>query len=95
MYVEIGRRIRELRRQQHMTQEQLAEKTGISLSFMGHIERGSRILSVDTLVKLTEALHCSADLLLGINGHIDRDPISLLTTAVEILERKGYTPEKK
>lgn len=49
-----------------ITQEQLARKVGISTSFMGHIERGTRVLSVDTLFKLCAALGASADCLMGL-----------------------------
>ena len=48
-YIDLGLKIRQLRRQKSMTQEQLAEMAGISPSFLGHIERGTRVASVDTL----------------------------------------------
>ena len=67
MYIEIGKRIRRMRKKQKLTQEQLAEMVDISLSFMGHIERGTRVLSVDTLCRIARALHCSADELLGMD----------------------------
>lgn len=65
-YVQMGKRVRFIRRCQDITQEQLAEKVGISTSFVGHIERGTRAVSVDTLFKLCVALGVSADWLLGI-----------------------------
>ena len=34
-YVDLGKKIRQVRRQKSMTQEQLAEKAGISASFLG------------------------------------------------------------
>ena len=39
-----------------LTQEQLAELAEISLSFVGHIERGTRTISVETLARLCKAL---------------------------------------
>lgn len=48
-YVALGQRIRSHRCALHLTQEELAERVGISASFLGHIERGSRVLSVETL----------------------------------------------
>lgn len=65
-YVLLGKRVRFIRRCQDITQEQLAEKMGISTSFVGHIERGTRALSVDTLFKLCSALGVSADYLMGL-----------------------------
>ena len=60
-YVALGRRIRAERRRQDLTQEQLAEMADISESFMGHIERGGRVLSVETLIRLANALNISAE----------------------------------
>ncbi|MDD6882372.1 MAG: helix-turn-helix transcriptional regulator [Eubacteriales bacterium] len=57
-------RIRKQRKLMQMTQDQLSEKAGISLSFLGHIERGSRKSSLETLVSLANALEVSADYLL-------------------------------
>lgn len=51
-YQDLGLRVRDARKAKHLTQEQLAEKVGISSSFMGHIERGTRIASIDTLVSI-------------------------------------------
>ena len=51
-----------------MTQEQLAEAAGLSASFLGHIERGTRVASVDTLEKLAAALEVTPNDLLGISG---------------------------
>ena len=65
-YRAIGTRIRNCRRRAHMTQEQLAERAGISLSFLGHIERGSRIASVETIIRLSTAL--SADIHYWLTG---------------------------
>lgn len=64
MYRDFGRRVRQQRNLLEMTQEKLAEKAGISLSFLGHIERGTRKASLDTVVKLSNALKVSPNLLL-------------------------------
>lgn len=77
-YQAMGKRIRQLRKQQKFTQAELAEQVGISTSFMGHIERGTRIASVETLVGLSDTLNVSLDAI--IRG-IDSTPmISPLTT---------------
>ena len=64
-YKDIGARIRARRRAKNLTQEQLAAAAGISMPFLGHIERGSRKLSLATFVAPAKALDCSADELLG------------------------------
>ena len=63
-YVGLGKRIRTQRKMMDMTQEELAAAIDVSTSFVGHIERGTRKLSVDTLVKLADALKTSCDQLL-------------------------------
>ncbi len=65
-YKNLGRRISRRRRELHLTQEQLAEQVDLSVSFLGHIERGTRILSLDTLVRICMALGTTADDLLGV-----------------------------
>ncbi len=63
-YQAFGQRVRQVRREQRMTQAVLAEKLGISNSFMGHIERGTRIASLETLVTLCNVLKISPQALL-------------------------------
>lgn len=65
LYKRLGSRVHFFRTQKKLTQEKLAEKVGISLSFLGHIERGTRKASLETFAKLVIALDCSADELLG------------------------------
>ena len=67
-YVAMGQRIKQARKAQHLTQEQLAEVCGLSASFLGHIERGTRKASLETLYSLCEALHESADYLIGLEA---------------------------
>ena len=63
-YVALGRRVREQRAQCGMTQEELAEKSGISCSFVGHIERGEKKFSIGTLVSLCNAMEVAPNYLL-------------------------------
>ena len=63
-YKEFGKRVREQRQLAKMTQEKLAEKAGVSFAFVGHIERGTRKASLDTVVKLANALKISPNILL-------------------------------
>lgn len=63
-YFALGKRIRKRRVEQGMTQEQLAQQVGVTTSFIGHLERGSRKASLETLVALANALHVGVDYLL-------------------------------
>ena len=64
-YKILGERVRQYRKEMQLTQEELAVKIGMSASFLGHIERGTRILSVDTLVSLCHVLGCTPNDLLS------------------------------
>lgn len=65
-YVQLGKRIRIRRTFLELTQKELAERINVCTSFIGHIERGRRMLSVETLYNLCVALDVSADFLLGL-----------------------------
>ena len=68
-YEKIGRRIRQVRKAKGWSQNDLAERCGISMSFLGHIERGSRIMSMETFANICNALDAGADeLLFGVAG---------------------------
>ena len=92
MYRAIGIQVRHRRLEKYMTQEQLSQNAGISPPFLGHIERGTRKLSVETLVALCEALECSPNDLLGCDIPDSRRLIDVLRTALirlEELSEKG------
>ncbi len=63
-YEALGRQIRKQRQNMNLTQERLAEKANISASFLGHIERGSRKASLETLINIANALGVGTDKLL-------------------------------
>ncbi|MFE6074948.1 helix-turn-helix domain-containing protein [Paenibacillus sp. NPDC057886] len=53
----VGERIRYLRKNRGMTQEQLGEKVGLPQSYIGGIERGEKNISLDTLERIISALN--------------------------------------
>ena len=63
-YKKLGMRVRQQRVLCQLTQEQLAEKAGVSNSFIGHIERGEKKASVETVVALCNAMDISPSVLL-------------------------------
>ena len=65
-YKDIGSRIRAVRLERKMTQEQLAEAVGVGTTHISHIETGNGIPSLQTLIDIINALDCSADELLCI-----------------------------
>jgi transcriptional regulator with XRE-family HTH domain len=62
----LGARLRELRRARALTQEELAQKAGVSPSTIVDIERGKHEPQIRTLRKLAKALETTPDkLVLG------------------------------
>ena len=60
----IGQNIKYYRIDKHLSQEALAEKTNLSAKYISHLELGNRTPSVDSLIKIANALNVSTDLLL-------------------------------
>lgn len=56
-----GKKIKNMREDLNLTQFALAEKVGISQNFLGDIERGLKLPSVETLIKLSNVLKISLD----------------------------------
>ena len=51
-----GKRLRKIRREKDITQEQLAEAIGVTGEFISNLERGKSAPSFETVEKLSEAL---------------------------------------
>lgn len=62
---EIGKRIRKIRTEKNMTQNQLAKICDISLSALNKYERNERIPKIDTLEKIAEGLEVQLNYLVG------------------------------
>ncbi|MEG0872934.1 MAG: helix-turn-helix transcriptional regulator [Clostridia bacterium] len=56
-----GRKIREARENKNFTQAYIAEQIGISQNFLGDIERGIKLPSLNTLIRLSNVLKLSLD----------------------------------
>jgi DNA-binding XRE family transcriptional regulator len=52
-----GKRIRQLRLAQNLTQEELAHRAGLHPTYVGGVERGERNVGFDNVLKLARALH--------------------------------------
>lgn len=56
LYIALGKQIKFLRENAHLTQEKLAEKAGISLDYLGKIEVHINKPRLKTLIKISNAL---------------------------------------
>ncbi len=67
----IGARIQFTRVANGLSQEQLAAKAGLSRVYIGYIERGERLPSLDAIIGIANALSISVDDLLSGNLMVD------------------------
>lgn len=91
--MEFSERLKELRKQAHLTQVELASKLGIVQSSYADWERGKKKPTQDNLVKIAQILNVSVDYLLG-NSEEKADELD----NIELLFRmnsKGLTDEEK
>lgn len=91
--MEFSERLKELRKQAHLTQVELAGKLGIVQSSYADWERGRKKPTQDNLVKIAQVLNVSVDYLVG-NPEKKADELD----NIELLFRmnsKGLTEEEK
>ena len=60
----VGTNLKSYRTMRHMTQEELAEKVGVSVSFCANIERGKKGVSMFALLDFADALGITVNQLL-------------------------------
>lgn len=63
-----GMRVRELRSEQAVSQEELAALTELDRTYISGIERGKRNLSLKNIIKIASALNVTPSQLLDIEG---------------------------
>ena len=63
-YKKLGMRVRQQRLLNELTQAELARRVGVSSAFIGHIERGEKKASMETVVALCNAMAVSPSVLL-------------------------------
>lgn len=64
-YDSIGKNIRSYRIKRKLRQEDLAEMTDLSVTYIGMVERGEKIPALETFIKILNALEVSADIILA------------------------------
>lgn len=55
-HVKLGQKVKQIRTQLSLTQEELAFKVGVDRSYMGFVERGEKNPTLSTLMKIAQAL---------------------------------------
>src|SRR5258708_38388351 len=77
---QFGRRLQSMRELRHLTQAQLGSRAGMAAASVSHFETGQRAPSLESLVKLADALDVSVDALLGrapVESSMQVDPLFL------------------
>ncbi|MEA4928413.1 MAG: helix-turn-helix transcriptional regulator [Candidatus Limiplasma sp.] len=103
----IGDRLKDARKANGLTQEQLSELAGVARENIGRYETGKSQPTVDVLIRLADALNVSTDYLFERSGdlHIkksmreilDTDPITagINTLAANGAEKTAFTEAQK
>ena len=71
-YRTIGSNLRKIRKQKKLRQEDVAEQANLSVNYIGAVERGERLPSLETFIVLLNVLNASADVVLSdvlVNGY--------------------------
>ena len=84
--VNFSENIKKLRRQQHMTQKDLAERIGISKAMISAYETEMRYPSYDVLIKLAAVFGVTTDFLLGLEKKNTVDITDLDEEEIQIVE---------
>ena len=94
--VDFSAKLRDLRKQAGMTQQQLADKLGITKSVVSYYELSERTPSPEVLKDLALIFRVSTDYLLGIEraktidvSDLSDDDIKLLLVTIETLRSKN------
>lgn len=99
--VDFGEQIRALRLNAGLTQQQLANKLGITKSTVSYYEQAVRFPSTDVIISLAEVFHITTDQLLGLEPKsqaldvtdLSEEDIEFLQNAVKLLRRKNNERE--
>jgi transcriptional regulator with XRE-family HTH domain len=88
----IGLRIKEIRKRRGITQAQLAEMTDLSVPYISYLENGKKKISLETLIRMCNALEVTLDdLLAGVQTSNRMD----YQTDIGLLLRDCSTEERR
>jgi XRE family transcriptional regulator, regulator of sulfur utilization len=81
LVVRLGERIRNMRKEKGLSQEQLGELAGLHTNYIGQVERGEKNLTIETLEKIAHGLGVSLEKLFHF-----LDPMKTKDETSELLE---------
>ena len=71
LLTQFGKRIRQLRTERDLSQEQLAEQTGFHRTYIGMVERGERNLRLSSIARFARVFEMSVSELLDFDKRGD------------------------
>ena len=89
----LGKRIRQERLKNNLTQEQLAEMIDVSTTYIGFIERGERSVTLEKIIDISTILHVSVDDLLS--HYQNGSPEEAQTSELNNLWKAASTDERE
>ncbi|MFX3634431.1 MAG: helix-turn-helix domain-containing protein [Candidatus Pristimantibacillus sp.] len=84
----IGQRIRDLRKQNNLSQEQLGELAGFHFSYIGGLERGQKNITLLNLEKIAEALNVPLHEIFLYNRQIKRSKSNAKDITLNEIQKK-------
>lgn len=90
-----GKRLKELRKLNTLTQQQLADALGVTKATVSYYEKEERTPSPEMLVRIASVFHVSTDYLLGLLPESYIDTNGLTADDINALRRlAGYMRQK-
>lgn len=68
LQMDVGRRVRRIRTERGISQEELARAVGVHRTYLGGVERGERNLTLRSVERLADRLGVDVRVLLGLDG---------------------------
>jgi transcriptional regulator with XRE-family HTH domain len=88
----VGDRVKQRRTELGLTQDALAEKAGISKSFLSDLENGRRSIGAETLLDLGRAMGVSLDfLMVGGESSVQHDDPQIPASLALLAEKEGLS----
>nr|WP_325214088.1 helix-turn-helix transcriptional regulator [uncultured Oscillibacter sp.] len=85
----LGSQIRAARKRNNLTQQKLADKTGLAIKTVQETEKGKKNATYDTLSKLIECLGISADTLFPTKTPIDNEKLQSIIRKIQLCNEKN------
>jgi transcriptional regulator with XRE-family HTH domain len=73
LVLKLGERLRHIRKEQNLSQEQLGELAGLHTNYIGQVERGEKNVTIESLEKIAAGLNVSMEQLFRYIDPMERE----------------------